>query len=187
MAELKNMQSIHNSIQYIRDYETNTKELHSDIDTLEAELNELKDRYKHLVINNKLDEADELHNELEAKENEYNKKVRRFATMQDTIPKVITEHSKKITKYSQLLELEYREVYAQEAEQLEQARIEYNKAKQKVKALEAQFNANINYASHALDTFKREYNMQPTQVHTPHSASNNPFSNVLYDAMGKEL
>ena len=70
MAELKNMDSIHNSIQYIRDYETNTKELHSDIDTVEQELNELKDRYKHLVINNKLDEADELHNELEAKENE---------------------------------------------------------------------------------------------------------------------
>ncbi|MGJ5702436.1 hypothetical protein ACSBQ7_09535 [Staphylococcus equorum] len=187
MTELKNLQNIHNSIQYIRDYETNTKELHSDIDTVEQELNELKDRYKHLVINNKLDEADELHNELEAKENEYDKKVRRFATMQDTIPKVISEHSKKIAKYSQLLELEYREVYADEAEQLEQARIEYNKAKQKVKELEAQYIANINYASHALDTFKREHNMHPTQVHTPNSASNNPFSNVLYDAMGKEL
>lgn len=187
MAELKNMDNIHNSVQYIRDYETNTKELHSDIDTVEAELNELKDKYKHLVINNKLDEADELHNELEAKENEHNKKVRRFATMQDTIPKVITEHSKKIAKYSQLLELEYREVYADEAEQLEKARIEHDKAKQKVKELEAQFKANINYAAHALDTFKREYNMHPTQVHTPHSASNNPFSNVLYDAMGKEL
>lgn len=187
MAELKNMQSIHDSIQYIRDYETNTKELHSDIDTVEADLNELKDKYQHLVINNKLKEADKLHSELEAKENEYNKKVRRFATMQDTIPKVITEHSKKIAKYSQLLELEYREVYAQEAEQLEKARIEHNKAKQKVKELEAQFNANINYASHALDTFKREYNMHPTQVHNPISASHNPFSNVLYDANGKEL
>lgn len=187
MAELKNMQNIHNSIQYIRDYETNTKELHSDIDTVEQELNELKDRYKHLVINNKLDEADELHKELEAKENEYNKKVRRFATMQDTIPKVITEHSKKIAKYSQLLELEYREVYEDEAEQLEKARIEHNKAKQKVKELEAKYNANINYAAHTLDTFKREYNMHPTQVHSPKSASHNPFSNVLYDANGKEL
>lgn len=187
MAELKNLQNIKNSVQYIRDYETNTKELHSDIDTVGAELNELKDKYQHLVINNKLDEADKLHNELEAKENEYNKKVRRFATMQDTIPKVITEHSKKIAKYSQLLELEYREVYADEAEQLEKARIEHNKAKQKVKELEAKFNANINYASHALDTFKREYNMHPTQVHSPISASHNPFSNVLYDANGKEL
>ena len=28
--------------------------------------------------------------------------------------------------------------------------------------------------------------MHPTQVHIPNSASNNPFSNVLYDAMGKE-
>lgn len=187
MADLVNMDNIKNSIQYIRDYETNTKELHSDIDTVEQELNELKDRYKHLVINNKLDEADELHNELEAKENEYNKKVRRFATMQDTIPKVITEHSKKIAKYSQMLELEYREVYADEAEQLEQARVGYNKAKQKVKELEAKFNANINYAAHTLDTFKREYNMHPTQVHSPISASHNPFSNVLYDANGKEL
>lgn len=187
VAQLKHLDNIKNSIQYIRDYETNTKELHSDIDTVEQELNELKDRYKHLVINNKLDEADELHNELEAKENEYNKKVRRFATMQDTIPKVISEHSKKIAKYSQLLELEYREVYVEEAEQLEKARIEYNKAKQKVKELEAQFNANINYASHALDTFKREYDMHPTQVYNPNNASNNPFSNVLYDAMGKEL
>jgi predicted patatin/cPLA2 family phospholipase len=187
MAELKNLDSIRNSIQFIRDYETNTKGLHSDIDTVEAELNELKDRYKHLVVNNELDEADKLHDELEAKEREYNKKVRRFATMQDTIPKVITEHSKKIAKYSQLLELEYREVYADEAEQLEKARIEYNKAKQKVKELETQFKANINYAAHTLDTFKREYNMHPTQVHTPNSASNNPFSNVLYDATGKEL
>lgn len=187
MADLKNLQNIHNSVQYIRDYETNTKELHSDIDTVEQELNELKDKYQHLVINNKLKEADKLHNELEAKENEYNKKVRRFATMQDTIPKVVTEHSKKIAKYSQLLELEYREVYADEAEQLEKARIEHDKAKQKVKELEAQFKANINYAAHALDTFKREYNMHPTQVHSPNSASHNPFSNVLYDAMGKDL
>ncbi|MDK9860908.1 hypothetical protein P1A29_10715 [Staphylococcus equorum] len=184
---MEHLENIKNSVQYIRDYETNTKELHSDIDTVEAELNELKDKYKHLVINNKLDEADKLHSDLEAKENEHNKKVRRFATMQDTIPKVITEHSKKIAKYSQLLELEYREIYADEAEQLEKARIEHDKAKQKVKELEAQYKANINYAAHALDTFKREYNMHPTQVHIPNSASNNPFSNVLYDAMGKEL
>lgn len=115
---MEHLENIKNSVQYIRDYETNTKELHSDIDTVEAELNELKDKYKHLVINNKLDEADKLHNDLEAKENEHNKKVRRFATMQDTIPKVITEHSKKIAKYSQLLELEYREVYADEASSL---------------------------------------------------------------------
>ena len=59
--------NIKNSVQYIRDYETNTKELHSDIDTVGAELNELKDKYKHLVINNKLDEADKLHNNLVAK------------------------------------------------------------------------------------------------------------------------
>lgn len=187
VERLEHLDNIKNSIQYIRDYETNTKELSAEVDVLEQELNELKDKYKHLVINNKLDAADELHNELEAKENELNKKVRRFATRQDTIPKVISEHSKKIAKYTQLLELEYRQVYADEAEQLEKARIEHNKAKQQIKGLEAQFKANINYAAHALDTFKRDYNMSATQVHTPHSASNNPFSNVLYDATGNEL
>ncbi|WP_373442613.1 hypothetical protein [Staphylococcus equorum] len=184
---MEHLENIKNSIQYIRDYETNTKELHAEIDTVEQELTELKDKYKHLVINNKLDAADKLHNDLEAKENEYSKKVRRFATMQDTIPKVISEHSKKIAKYSQLLELEYREVYADEAEQLEKARTEHDKVKHKVKELEAQYKANINYAAHTLDTFKREYDMHPTQVHIPNSVSNNPFSNVLYDAMGREL